>query len=156
MLVVVAVGGNALLERGETPSADIQERHVDEALRSLAPLAHDHDIVITHGNGPQIGLLANESALDPDLPAPYPLDVLGAQTQGMIGYFFLRALGNALPGRQIVSLICQTVVAADDPAFRHPTKFVGPIYEKGAAQRLAKARGWTVRSDGASWRRVVP
>jgi carbamate kinase len=155
MLVVVAVGGNALLERGEVPLADIQERHVDLAVRALAPLANDYDLVITHGNGPQVGLLANESALDPDLPAPYPLDVLGAQTQGMIGYFFLQALGNALPGREVVSLICQTVVAGDDPAFGRPTKFVGPVYDELEAHRLAKLRGWQVRPDGAAWRRVV-
>jgi len=105
VLLVVAVGGNALLERGEVPLAQIQERHVDVAARALAPLAGDHDLVITHGNGPQVGLLASESALDPDLPAPYPLDVLGAQTQGMIGYFFLQALGNVLPGRRVVSLV---------------------------------------------------
>ena len=125
------------------------------AVEALAPLAGDHDIVITHGNGPQVGLLAIESAHDPDLAAPYPLDVLGAQTQGMIGYWLLQALGNALPGRQIVSLICQTVVAADDPAFAHPTKFVGPIYDEAKAHRLAKSRGWEVRPDGPHWRRVV-
>ncbi len=155
MRLVIAVGGNALLERGEVPLAEIQERHVNVAVEALAPLAHDHDLVITHGNGPQVGLLANESALDPDLPSPYPLDVLGAQTQGMIGYFFLQALKNALPAREVVSLICQTEVAADDPAFTHPTKFVGPVYSEEEAHRLAALRGWQVRPDGSSWRRVV-
>ena len=111
--------------------------------------------MITHGNGPQVGLLANESAADPDLPSPYPLDVLGAQTQGMIGYFFLQALKNALPDREVVSLVCQTEVAADDPAFTHPTKFVGPVYPEEEAHRLAALRGWQVRPDGPSWRRVV-
>ena len=125
------------------------------AVHALAPLARDHDLVITHGNGPQVGLLANESALDPDLPSPYPLDVLGAQTQGMIGYFFLQAFENALPGQQVVSLMCQTEVAADDPAFEEPTKFVGPIYSEDEARRLAGLRGWQVRPDGPSWRRVV-
>ena len=155
MRLVIAVGGNALLERGEVPLAEIQEGHVDVAVAALAPLAHDHDLVITHGNGPQVGLLANESATDPDLPSPYPLDVLGAQTQGMIGYFFLQAIKNALPAREVVSLICQTEVAADDPAFTHPTKFVGPIYTEEEARRLAPLRGWQVRPDGPSWRRVV-
>ncbi len=155
MRLVIAVGGNALLERGEVPLAEIQERHVDVAVAALAPLAHDHDLVITHGNGPQVGLLANESATDPDLPSPYPLDVLGAQTQGMIGYFFLQAIKNALPAREVVSLICQTEVAADDPAFTHPTKFVGPVYSEEEAHRLATLRGWQVRPDGSSWRRVV-
>ncbi len=155
MRLVIAVGGNALLERGEVPLAEIQEKHVNVAVEALVPLADDHDLVITHGNGPQVGLLANESALDPDLPSPYPLDVLGAQTQGMIGYFFLQAIENALPGRRVVSLICQTEVAGDDPAFTHPSKFVGPIYSDEEAHRLASLRGWHVRPDGASWRRVV-
>ena len=155
MRLVIAVGGNALLERGEVPLAEIQEGHVEVAVRALAPLARDHDLVITHGNGPQVGLLANESAADPDLPSPYPLDVLGAQTQGMIGYFFLQAIKNALPTRQVVSLICQTEVAADDPAFAHPTKFVGPVYAEEEAHRLAAQRGWQVRPDGPAWRRVV-
>ena len=96
------------------------------AVAGLTRLVEQNDVVVTHGNGPQVGLLANESAADPDLPGPYPLDVLGAESQGMIGYFFLQALGNALPGRDVVSLVCQTEVAADDPAFGNPTKFVGP------------------------------
>lgn len=155
MRLVVAVGGNALLERGEVPLAEIQENHVEVAVRSLTPLAQEHQLVITHGNGPQVGLLANESALDPVLPSPYPLDVLGAQTQGMIGYFFLQAFGNALPGRQVVSLVCQTKVADDDPAFKDPTKFVGPVYSEAEGHRLAALRGWQIRPDGPSWRRVV-
>jgi len=100
-------------------------------------------------------LLANESATDPVLPHPYPLDVLGAQTQGMIGYFLLQSFENALPGRQVVSMVCQTGVAANDPAFLSPTKFVGPQYSEAEANSLAKLRGWQVRLDGASWRRVV-
>jgi len=153
---VVAVGGNALLERGEVPLAQIQEGHVGAAVGALAPLAAEHELVITHGNGPQVGLLANESALDPDLPGPYPLDVLGAESQGMIGYFFLQALENALPGRTVVSLVCQTEVAEDDPAFGNPTKFVGPVYTEQVAHGLATERGWRVRPDGDAWRRVVP
>jgi carbamate kinase len=156
MRVVVAVGGNALLERGEVPLAEIQERHVGVAVQALAVLAADHDLVITHGNGPQVGLLANESALDPDLPGPYPLDVLGAESQGLIGYFFLQAFENALPGRAVVNLVCQTEVAVDDPAFEHPTKFVGPVFSEAEGRTLAAARGWQIRPDGAAWRRVVP
>ena len=155
MRLVVAVGGNALLERGEVPLAEIQEKHVEAAVAALAPLAHDHDMVVTHGNGPQVGLLANESAADPALPHPYPLDVLGAQTQGMIGYFLLQAFENALPGREVVSLVGQTEVAADDPAFEHPTKFVGPVYSEDEGHRIAARRGWQIRPDGTSWRRVV-
>jgi carbamate kinase len=156
MLVVAALGGNALLERGEVPVAETEEGHVLAAVEALAPLAREHDLVITHGNGPQVGLLALESASDPVLPHPYPFDVLGAQTQGMIGYFLLQAFENALPGRQVVSLICQTLVGADDPAFRLPTKFVGPVYSAGVALDLAETRGWQILPDGRDWRRVVP
>ncbi len=154
--MVVAVGGNALLERGEVPLADIQEQHVQGAVAALAPLAREHDLVITHGNGPQVGLLAKESALDPDLPHPYPFDVLGAQTQGMIGYFLLQAMENALADREVASLVCQTLVAADDPAFDDPVKFVGPVYTEAEGRTLADTLGWTVRPDGQFWRRVVP
>lgn len=125
------------------------------AVAELAPLACKHELVITHGNGPQVGLLALESAQDPALSHPYPFDVLGAQTQGMIGYFLLQALENALPGRQVAGLICQTLVRLDDPAFANPTKFVGPVYNESDGRRLASERGWQVRQDGAAWRRVV-
>jgi len=153
--LVVAVGGNALLERGEIPEAEAQERHALGAVAALAPLSHDHELVVTHGNGPQVGLLAIESTRDPDLTHPFPLDVLGAQTQGMIGYFFLQAFENLLPGRAVVSLICQTVVDPGDPAFAEPTKFVGTVYPEGEARRLADRFGWVVRPDGPGWRRVV-
>jgi carbamate kinase len=141
MRVVVAVGGNALLERGEVPLAETQEKNVAVAVKALAPLARDHDLVITHGNGPRVGLLANESSADPNLPSPYSLDVLGAQTQGMIGYFLLQGFENALPGQQVASLICQTKVAADDPAFGRPAKFVGPVYSETEGRRLAGLSG---------------
>jgi len=154
--LVVALGGNALLRRGEVPSAEVQQKHVAAAVEALAPLARDHDLVITHGNGPQVGLLALESAEDPTLPRSYPFDVLGAQTQGMVGYFLLQALENALPGQQVASLICQTLVCADDKAFGHPTKFIGPVYNEAEGKRAARLWGWEVRQDGASWRRVVP
>jgi carbamate kinase len=155
MRLVVALGGNALLERGDVPLAEIQQEHVAVAVDALAPLAATHELVITHGNGPQVGLLALESARDPALPHPYPFDVLGAQTQGMIGYFLLQALGNALPGRQIAGIICQTLVSDTDPAFENPTKFVGPNYEEEEGERLSRDWGWEMRRDGATWRRVV-
>jgi len=151
----VAVGGNALLERGEVPEAEVQEAHALTAVAALAPLAGEHDLVVTHGNGPQVGMLAIESALDPAITHPFPFDVLGAQTQGMIGYLFLQAFENALPGREVVSLICQTVVSAEDTAFAHPTKFVGPVYAEDEARGLADRWGWAVRPDGTRWRRVV-
>jgi carbamate kinase len=156
MRVVVALGGNALLERGEPPDSDIQESHVARAVAALQPLLHRHDLVVTHGNGPQVGVLALESAGDPALSRPYPFDVLGAQTQGMIGYWLIQALQAAVPGKPAACLICRTVVHADDPAFGHPTKYVGPVYDEATAKRLATDHGWDMRPDGRAWRRVVP
>ncbi len=144
-----------MLERGERPDAELQQRHVAEAVAALVPLARDHELVITHGNGPQVGVLAIESAGDTALSSPYPFDVLGAETQGMIGYWLLQAFENALPGRRVASIVCQTVVDADDPAFANPTKFVGPAFSKDQAQQLASTRSWEVRQDGKWWRRVV-
>jgi carbamate kinase len=156
MRIVAALGGNALLERGEPAESSIQEAHVIKAVRALAPLAAGHDMVITHGNGPQVGLLALESAQDPALARPYPFDVLGAQTQGMIGYWLLQALQNALPGRQVACLVSRTLVRRDDPAFTRPAKFVGPVYTESQARDLAASRHWEIRPDGGRWRRVVP
>ena len=155
MLIVVALGGNALLRRGETPDADIQEEHIARAVQAIAPLAREHDLVVTHGNGPQVGQLALESARDPDLSHPFPFDALVAQTQGLIGYWLLQSLQNTLPGRSVVSLVTQTLVEEDDPAFAAPTKFVGPDYAEDEAQRLAEIWGWSIRPDGGAWRRVV-
>jgi carbamate kinase len=156
MRVVAALGGNALLERSERPDADIQERHVLEAVEALLPIARHHELVITHGNGPQVGVLAAESEKDPDLSHPYPFDVLGAQTQGMIGYWLLQALENALPDRGVGVILTQTVVTAFDRAFDNPTKFVGPLYDDQTANRLAQERGWLIRKDERGWRRVMP
>src|SRR5437773_3976783 len=155
MRIVIAIGGNALLERGQKPDAAAQRANAERAVQALAPLAEEHQVVITHGNGPQVGMLALESAADTSLTVPYPLDVLGAQTQGMIGYWLLQALQNALPGRQVAAVVNQTLVSASDPAFAAPTKFVGPVYDEPTARDLAAERGWTVAADGTRWRRVV-
>ncbi|MET8765721.1 carbamate kinase [Streptomyces sp. NPDC004658] len=156
MRIVVALGGNALLHRGERPDAAVQQANIDRVATALAALAQEHELVITHGNGPQIGLLAMESEADPALSAPYPLDLLGAQTEGMIGSLLARTLHNALPGRRIAALITHTFVRADDPAFDRPTKFVGQVYSASMAKALARKLGWHIARDTTGWRRVVP
>ncbi|GAA3195647.1 carbamate kinase [Nonomuraea roseoviolacea] len=156
MRVIVALGGNAVLQRQQKPDAHTQVANVAAAVRTLAGLAERHELVITHGNGPQVGLLALESATDHHLTRPYPFDALGAQTQGMIGYWMLQALQNALPGRQVLAMVTQTLVSAVDPAFDDPGKFVGPVYDRDEAAKLAEEYGWSVKQDGDYWRRVVP
>ena len=155
MRVVVALGGNALLERDERPDAVVQRRHVQQACAALAPLAAAHQLVLCHGNGPQVGVLALESQADTSLSQPYPLDVLVAQTQGMIGYWLVQELGNAGVAQRVVCVLSQTVVDPADPAFGHPAKFIGASYAKDEAQALAGRLGWTIAADGAHWRRVV-
>lgn len=155
MKIVVAVGGNALLRRGEPAEAAVQKRNVDAAARVLAELAAEHQVVLTHGNGPQIGLLALEAEAYGDVE-PYPLDVLGAESQGMVGYLMHQAIDNLLPERIVAALLTRVVVDADDPAFDAPTKPIGPVYSAAAAQDLATRRDWRVASDGKWWRRVVP
>ena len=157
MLVVAALGGNALLKRGEPLTADIQRNNVRTAAQSLAAIVRaGHDLVITHGNGPQVGLLALQGAsYKPD--EAYPLDVLGAETEGMIGYMIEQELENALGhDRPVVTLLTQVVVDPKDPAFAKPTKFVGPVYERSEAERRAAGAGWSIAPDGDQWRRVVP
>ena len=156
MRLVVALGGNALLHRGERPDAEPQRLNVLRAVESLAPLATAHELVLTHGNGPQVGVLAMESAADPMLSRPFPLDPLGAETQGLIGYWLAQGLRNELPEREVAALLTQCIVRADDPAFGRPTKFVGPVYAEAEARRLADERGWSIAPDGDRWRRVVP
>ena len=156
MRIVAALGGNALLQRGEPAECDIQEAHIRKAAATLAPLARAHDLVITHGNGPQVGMLAMESAGDPALIHPYPFDVLGAQTQGMIGYWLLQALQNVAPDREVACLVSRTLVSANDPAFGSPSKLVGPVYDEQQARRLAQTHGWDIGKDGTWWRRIVP
>jgi carbamate kinase len=154
-LVVAALGGNALLHRGEPPCADVQQRNVAVAVRAIAEIAMQCDLVITHGNGPQVGLLALQSAAEPSA-GPYPLDILGAESEGMIGYMLEQGLRNELPGRHIATLLTQVVVDAHDPAFAVPTKPIGPVYAEADARRLAVERRWTVARDGDGFRRVVP
>ena len=156
MKVVVALGGNALLKRGEPMTADAQRANVRIAAESLARIAMEHQLVISHGNGPQVGLLALEAAAYDEVE-PYPFDILGAETQGMIGYLVEQELGNFLPFEvPLATILTMVEVDPDDPAFENPTKFVGPIYDKSTADTLAAENGWTVKADGEHWRRVVP
>ncbi len=157
MLVVVALGGNALLRRGQDLTAENQRENARNAALALArTLRAGHDMVITHGNGPQVGLLALQGqAHKPD--QAYPLDILGAETEGMIGYLIEQELENALDhDRSVATLLTQVRVDPDDPAFERPTKFVGPVYDKEEAEATAKRHGWSIAADGAYWRRVVP
>lgn len=157
MLIVAALGGNALLKRGEPLTARTQRANVRVAAQGLAAIVQaGHDLVITHGNGPQVGLLALQgAAYKPD--EAYPLDVLGAETEGMIGYVIEQELENALNhDRPVATLLTQVVVDQHDPAFDNPTKFIGPVYERAEAQSRAHAAGWHIAQDGDKWRRVVP
>ena len=149
------MGGNALLRRGEPAEAATQRAHVRRAASALAALAREHELVITHGNGPQVGLLALEAAAY-EAVAPYPLDVLGAESQGMIGYLLVQALGNELVDRNVAAVLTQVVVDEADPAFASPTKPIGPIYSEAEARRLAAANDWAIARDGQHFRRVVP
>jgi carbamate kinase len=155
MRVVVALGGNALLKRGEALTAENQRRNVTIAARALAPLAHDYQLVISHGNGPQVGLLSLQSAAYDEVEE-YPLDILGAQTEGMIGYMIEQELGNLLPMEEpLAAILTMVEVDPDDPAFNNPTKPIGPVYSEEEAKRLAAERGWSIAPDGEYWRRVV-
>jgi carbamate kinase len=155
MRIVAALGGNALLRRGQPLEARLQQENVARAARSLAALAEGHELIVTHGNGPQVGLLALQAAAYGEV-APYPLDILNAESEGMIGYLIERELAGLLPGRDIATLLTQVEVDADDPAFRSPTKPIGPMYDKDGADRMAARFGWRMAADGAGFRRVVP
>lgn len=153
-VAVVALGGNALLRRGEPMEADRQARAAQRAARLIGRAAGTHRLVVTHGNGPQIGLLALMADAYTGTE-PYPLDVLGSETEGQIGYVLELQLDNAVDHQDTVAVITRVVVDADDPGFDDPTKFIGPVYEEREARDLAGRRGWTVKQDGAGWRRVV-
>ena len=156
MRVVVALGGNALLQRGQPLTADNQRANARVACEALAPLALQHELVVSHGNGPQVGLLALQGSAYTEVE-PYPLDVLGSQTEGMIGYILQQELGNQLPfEKRLASLLTLVEVDAADPAFSNPTKPIGPVYTKEQADALAAEKGWTFKPDGDSFRRVVP
>lgn len=155
MRIVLALGGNALLQRGERADAPNQRRNIELAAGALAEVAAQHEVIVTHGNGPQVGLLALQSESYPDVP-PYPLDVLGAESEGMVGHMLELALRNELPERDVVSVLTEVVVAPDDPAFIHPSKPIGPVYEEARARQLSRSRGWTIAPDGSGYRRVVP
>ncbi|WP_097461431.1 carbamate kinase [Mangrovitalea sediminis] len=155
MRIVVALGGNALLRRGEPMTADQQRRNVGVAVKHLARIQSGNELVIAHGNGPQVGLLALQAAAYAPV-SPYPLDVLGAESEGMIGYLIEQELGNALPTETpMATLLTQVEVDPDDPAFQHPTKPIGPTYSKEDAERLMDSRGWQMAPDGPYMRRVV-
>jgi carbamate kinase len=155
MLVVAALGGNALMRRGDSLDIEKMRANVRVAASALAPIAREHRLVVTHGNGPQVGLLAMQGEAFDGIP-PYPLDVLGAETEGQIGYLLEQELGNELPGAEIATLLTQVVVSGDDPAFDNPTKFVGPVYDsREQIDEMRRERGWHVARDGAGWRRVV-
>jgi carbamate kinase len=154
--VVVALGGNALLRRGEPLTAENQRANARVACKALAPIALEHELVVSHGNGPQVGLLALQGSAYTEVD-PYPLDMLGAQTEGMIGYLIQQELGNELPQeKRLASLLTLIEVDRDDPAFDDPTKPIGPIYSQEDSERLALEKDWMFKPDGDSYRRVVP
>ncbi|MEO8969573.1 MAG: carbamate kinase [Solirubrobacteraceae bacterium] len=152
---VVALGGNALLRRGEPLEAESQASAARNAAVLLARVAAIQQLIVTHGNGPQVGLLALMSDAYTET-APYPLDVLDSETEGQIGYVLELELSNAIPNQKTVAVLTRVVVDSDDPAFSDPSKFIGPIYSESEAQSVAEHHGWTVKRDGQSWRRVVP
>ena len=162
MRIVIALGGNALLRRGEPMTAEAQRDNIRTAAEAIVPVTTTHEVVISHGNGPQVGLLALQAAKvsgkkGKEETGVFPLDVLGAETEGMIGYLIEQELGNLLPEEQpLATLLTMVEVDANDPAFTHPTKFVGPLYTRQEADGLAATHGWSFRQDGEPWRRVVP
>lgn len=156
MRIVIALGGNALLRRGEPMTAENQRQNVRIACEQIAKIWPNNELVIAHGNGPQVGLLALQGAAYTDVPT-YPLDVLGAETAGMIGYMIQQELGNLVPFEvPFATLLSQVEVDINDPAFKNPTKPIGPVYTKEEAERLAKEKNWSIAQDGDKYRRVVP
>ncbi|POH57801.1 carbamate kinase [Arthrobacter glacialis] len=156
MRLVVAIGGNALLHLGEIPDAKTQVARLALAAPALVALAAEHEVVIVHGNGPQVGLLAMQTGDDSSLTSPYPLWDLVAESQGLIGYWLQEALGHAGLAKDVVVLVSRTLVDPTDPRLLVPTKFVGSLYDESGAHALARKHDWTVAADGSGWRRVVP
>lgn len=155
MRLVIALGGNALLRRGQAMTSENQRENVRTAAEQMAKVAPTNQLVIAHGNGPQVGLLALQGAAH-DPKNPYPLDVLGAETEGMIGYMIEQEMGNLLPFEvPFATILTQVEVDSADPAFKTPTKPIGPVYLKEDAERLAKEKGWAIAPDGDKFRRVV-
>lgn len=156
MRIVIALGGNALLRRGEPLTAENQRENVRTACAQIARIAPGNELVVAHGNGPQVGLLALQGAAYKEVPG-YPLDVLGAETEGMIGYIIEQELGNMLPFEMpFATLLTQVEVDPSDPAFSQPSKPIGPVYSREEAERMAREKGWTIAADGDRFRRVVP
>ena len=156
MRVVIALGGNAILKRGELLTAENQRQNIRRAALAMGQVIEaGHQVIITHGNGPQVGLMAlQDAAYDQALASPF--DVLGAETEGMIGYLIEQELGNIIPAKnQVATLLTQVEVAATDPAFRNPTKQIGPIYGRKEAAALAARHGWVMVPDGSHFRRAV-
>jgi carbamate kinase len=155
MRIVIALGGNALLQRNQPMTEGQQRQNVKVAVSQIAQIAPGNELVIAHGNGPQVGLLALQGAAYTEV-TPYPLDVLGAQTEGMIGYLIEQEMGNLLPlDVPFATLLTQVEVDPMDPAFEHPTKPIGPFYSRDEAERLAHKEGWSIAPDGDKFRRVV-
>lgn len=155
MRIVLSIGGNALLKRGEAMSEATQQKNIAEAVRSMGSILNEHEVLITHGNGPQVGLLALQAENYKDVPA-YSLDILGAESQAMVGYMLLEALQQAHPNKRFVNIVTRSLASCDDPAFDNPTKFIGAVYSKERALEMAKWHHWSVKPDGQYWRRVVP
>ena len=155
MKIVIALGGNALLQRGQPLEADLQRENIRKAAEVISKVADEHQVILTHGNGPQVGLLALQNSAYKEV-TPYPLDVLGAETAGMIGYMMNMEIRNLRPKLPIVTMVTETLVDSADPAFKNPTKYVGPVYSEEEARALAEEKNWQVKPDGEYFRRVVP
>lgn len=155
MKIVIALGGNALLKRGEPMTAENQRENVKTACAQIARVYDGNQLIITHGNGPQVGLLALQNNAYKEVPM-YPLDVLGAETAGMIGYMIQQELSNTVPdSASIATVLTQIQVDPKDPAFQKPSKPVGPVYSKEEADKIAAEKGWTMAPDNDKYRRVV-
>lgn len=156
MRLAIALGGNALLRRSEPMTAENQRANIALACKAIARVGKKHDVILSHGNGPQVGLLALQAEAYSEKVTPYPFDILGAESQGMIGYMFVQALRNEMPNREIVAVITQVAVNKNDPAINDPSKFIGPVYTKDEAEQISRQKGWVIKPDGHYYRRVVP